>query len=381
MNTPDYDHSIVNLISSLAAANGIDSDFYPPLEQLDRYRLSGRPVVLMVIDGMGYQYLSQRPDSRLYSALAGRLTSVFPTTTATAVSALALGVSAQQHSITGWFTYLKELGCVAAPLPFVPRGGGSFSRCGTQAKELLDWPALLPRFQAPVSVVLPQYIAQSSYTTALFESLQRKPFDDLDSYFSQLTEAVFEPGNPFVWGYWTELDAMAHSCGINSPEVEAHFQNIDQGFGRFMDSIAGTDAIVIVTADHGLIDTAQDRIVHMHQHPELQQMLLLPLCGEPRAAYCYLRPGSERDFDRYISEQLDACLQVFDTDELVAQGWFGRGALAPRFKERIGDRLLLPRSNWIVKDRLLQESAFDQIGVHGGLSDDELYVPMIVAES
>ncbi|MCW8886487.1 MAG: alkaline phosphatase family protein, partial [Motiliproteus sp.] len=282
---------------------------------------------------------------------------------------------------TGWFTYLKELGCVAAPLPFIPRGGGScFARFGIKASEILDHRALMPQLDGRGVLVTPQYIANSSYSEALFGDIDRKPFLDLEGYFSQIVSAVEEASNTVVWAYWTELDAMAHSCGIDSDQVATHFQELDDGFARLQQQLAGTDAILVATADHGLIDTRQDRIVHLHQHPELEAMLRLPLCGEPRAAFCYLRPGAKSDFDRYIQEHLSHCLDLFDCDDIVDQGWFGRGAQAPRFRERIGDRLLLPKENWIVKDRLLQESPFDQIGVHGGLSAEELYVPLVIAE-
>jgi hypothetical protein len=40
----------------------------------------------------------------------------------------------------------------------------------------------------------------------------------------------------------------------------------------------------------------------------------------------------------------------------------------------------MPEGSWIVKDRLLTERPFEQIGVHGGLSADELYVPLVIAE-
>lgn len=381
MLRPDYNNSIVNLVTSLAGKQAPADDLYPPLRQLADHRLSERPVVLLVLDGLGYEYLSHQPESCLYRYLNSRLTSVFPTTTATAVTALALGVPAQQHSISGWFTYLRELGCVASPLPFVPRGGGSnFNRFGIKAEDILDMSALLPALERPSVVVNPYYISDSPYSKALFGDIARKPHQSLEDFFTQLQAALLTPGNPLVWGYWTEFDGMAHYYGIGSAEVKAHFAAIDRAFEEFLQQLAGSDTLVLVTADHGLIDTAPERIIHISEHRPLADSLRLPLCGEPRAAFCYLRPGSERDFDQYVELQLADRCQLFDSEALLAEGLFGRGQPGRRFRERIGDRLLIPRDNWIVNDRLLQEPPFDQVGVHGGLSKEELYVPLIVAE-
>ncbi len=379
---PDYDHSIVNLISALAGDRAPAAGLYPPTALLDDYQLHDRPVVLLVVDGLGYNFLSRFQNSHLARAMLGRLTSVFPTTTATAVTALALGVPAQQHSITGWFTWLKALGCVVAPLPFVPRGGGaSFTRSGIEASSQLDAEALLPGLGRPAILVNPEYISDSTYSHALFGDIPRQSHRRIEEMFDNIAEALQQPGNPLVWSYWTELDGMAHAFGIGSPEVRHHFLEIDQAFGNFLEQIRGSNALVVVTADHGLIDTAQDRVIHLDRHPELEGMLQLPLCGEPRAAFCYLRAGRERDFDRYVRDNLSDRCRLFCSAEVATAGWFGRGKASPRFQERIGDRLLLPRENWIIKDRLLQEQPFSQVGVHGGLSDDELYVPLIVAET
>ncbi|MEH6826037.1 MAG: hypothetical protein V7629_19250, partial [Motiliproteus sp.] len=74
MLTPDYDCSIVNLISALAGSRAPAADLYPPLAQLEDARCEQRPVVLLVIDGLGYQFLQQFPDSALARHTVQRLT-------------------------------------------------------------------------------------------------------------------------------------------------------------------------------------------------------------------------------------------------------------------------------------------------------------------
>jgi len=380
MHFPDYSHSIVNLLSSLAGHQAPAPELYPPLAVMNQFDLQERPVALLVIDGLGYDFLCRHPGSNLYSFLIDRLSSVFPTTTATAVTALALGVPAQQHGITGWFTYFKELGCVAAPLPFVPRGGGRDFSEQVKAQQLIEAPCLLPKVDRPTSLVNPSYIADSAYSQGLFADVDRRSHQGLSSLFEEIEAALHRSPNSLVWSYWTELDALSHQCGVASREVAEHFNRIDLAFGEFIDRMAGSGAAIIVTADHGLIDTTPEHTVHLEQHPLLKQALQLPLCGEPRAAFCYLRSGYEECFDDYVQQHLSDSFQLFRSDQLIEQGWFGCGPASNRLAERVGDRLLLPRDNWIIKDRLLPEKEFQLIGVHGGLSAEELYVPLLVAE-
>ncbi|MEH6471672.1 MAG: alkaline phosphatase family protein [Halopseudomonas sp.] len=381
MLTPDYDCSIVNLISAVAGAHAPAADLYPPLSVLDDARCEQRPVALLVIDGLGYQFLQRFPASALARHCVQRLTSVFPTTTAAAVTALALGVPAQQHGISGWFTYLRELGAVVMPLPFMPRGGGSvYSDLGISADSMLDARPLLPRLNRRVQVSGPGYIADSDFSRALYGNAPKAPHNSLAQLFDQLTKGLKHRGHPLVWGYWTELDGLAHQYGSGSAEVSAHFHQIDRLFEQWLEQLAGSDALVLVTADHGLIDVVDEQRLLLEHHPELEAMLRLPLCGEPRAAFCYLRPGCQRDFEQYFAEHFADLFEVVASEQLLEQRLFGRGSPSSRLPDRIGDMTVLAKQQAIINDRLLQERPFLQRGVHGGLSAEELYVPLVMAE-
>lgn len=381
MLLPDYDKSIVNLISSLAGRQAPDASLYPPLSILEDSRCDQRPVVLLVIDGLGYQFLQKFPGSALASHCVQRLTSVFPTTTAAAVTALALGVPAQQHGITGWFTYLRELGEVVMPLPFMPRGGGAgYADQGFAARHMLDAKPLLPELQRPVSVCSPAAIADSSFSDAIYGAVARDPHQQLKQLFDGLSHGAKQRGAPLVWGYWTELDALSHQYGAQSREVKIHFEQLDQAFAYWLKQIAGSDTLVLVTADHGLIDIRKDQHLQVEQHPALQQMLQLPPCGESRAAFCYLRSGSQHDFEQYMAQYYAELFDVMPSEQLIEQQLFGRGEPSARLRQRVGDFTVLARKQAVMTECLLQESPFNQRGVHGGLSAEELYVPLVMAE-
>ncbi len=104
----------------------------------------------------------------------------------------------------------------------------------------------------------------------------------------------------------------------------------------------------------------------------------MPLCGEPRTAYCYVRQERTQHFERYITTNLDHACQLTESKQLIASGYFGLGHSHPELHHRVGDYTLLMKENYVIRDRLLTEKPFTQIGVHGGLSHQELYVPLII---
>lgn len=382
MPCPDYHSgSIVNLMSSIRLALGGADYGYPPLAQLSTKDLGTRRIVLMVIDGLGYNYLSSRRDSTFNRHLQGPLTSVFPTTTASAITSFYTGVAPQQHGITGWFMWLRELGSVATVLPFMPRHGGiSYTQLGVEPRQLFNRPSMFADLEARCHVVNPAHITDSAYSRAGTGPAQRHPCTGIASFFKQLRTILSTKGfdRTFAFAYWAQLDTLAHQYGAASRQVAAHFEELDGAFAAFLEEIAGTDTTVLVTADHGHIDTRPDRVLHLEDHPALREDLTLPLCGEPRVAYCYVRAHRREHFEAYIGEHLSHCCELQPSYRLLEQGYFGLGEPHPRLHERIGDYVLLMKDNYVISERLLGEGPFNQTGVHGGLSADELYVPLVL---
>ena len=138
------------------------------------------------------------------------------------------------------------------------------------------------------------------------------------------------------------------------------------------------DTLVLVTADHGLIDTGPGDRIDLANHPELEACLSLPLCGEPRAAFCYLRPRRVQDFQDYCQHILDGHALLKPSQELIHQGLFGQGEPHPGLEDRVGDYTLLLTGRSVIRDQLPSEKGTVQIGVHGGLSATELQVPLCV---
>ncbi len=69
-----------------------------------------RHLVLLLVDGLGLRMLEQRPaDSVLRRLLAMELRTVFPSTTASAITSLATGEWPAQHAVVGWWTHLPVL--------------------------------------------------------------------------------------------------------------------------------------------------------------------------------------------------------------------------------------------------------------------------------
>lgn len=378
-HTPDYRNlGIVNLVASLTAGLGGEPLHNQctalPGADVAKYR----NVVLLVVDGLGWQFLHRQATNPIADAVVARLSSVFPSTTASAITTYMTGLTPAQHGLTGWFTYLRELGSVATVLPFRPRHGGPpYSAMGTDPATVFTWPSMFAQIGARSTIVMPHYIADSDYSRITGGGASRMPYRGLNGYFDAIRSALqAQAGRHFVYAYWPELDSLCHRHGTGSPIVAEHFRALCGGVTELLSSGNGHETLVLLCADHGHIDTDHSHTVELADHPDLTRCLALPLCGEPRAAFCYVHSDAADAFERYVHTRLADQCQLLNRSQLLASGLLGPGTPHREIAHRVGDYLLLMRDNWIIRDRLNGEDELMQIGVHGGLSEQELFVPL-----
>ena len=382
---PDYQGGgIVNLMATLLAARGAEPEV-PVLNALPAAALAGaRHIVLLVVDGLGSRWLTRHgADSALGSQRIAELTSVFPPTTASAITTYLTGDAPQQHGLTGWFMWFRELGSVMTVLPGTPRYGGvGYAKAGVDLAALLGHRCIFERMAMPSFAVSPAYIARSDFNLAHLGPARLVPYKGLKQLFRRAARAIRRAREPsYFYLYWPGLDGIGHEHGIESAEARNHFRSIDAHYDKFLQDIAGTDTAVLVSADHGHLDCRPEDVVPLADHPDLADCLAMPLCGEPRAAFCYVRPERVERFTSYCRDHLTDRFDLYPSRDLLDAGLFGTGPAHPELQERIGDYTLLARGRALIHDRLPTEKGFKQIGVHGGLSPEELYVPLCLARA
>ena len=207
---------------------------------------------------------------------------------------------------------------------------------------------------------------------------ERRAYDNLAGFLEETAGAVRSgPERKFVYAYWPEFDALSHRYGVASPEVRAHFAQLEAMFGELLARLSGTDTLVVLTADHGFIDSPPEESVDLPA--ELAAMLRFPLCGERRVAFCHVQ--DEKRFLATAQDLLGDCAQLRPSRDLADEGWFGTGRAHPHFAERIGDVALVMKGRGTIKDWVTGEPRHLHIGNHGGMSADEMHIPLVVAKA
>ena len=402
---PSYEGGgLLNLMASIGDVCGVDARAvgsgirYPLLNGIDTSEWRrARNLVLVLADGVGADFIRRHSPNGFFSRnQRSTLTSVCPTTTAVAIPTVMTGLPPAVHGLTGWHVYLEEIDCVTAVLPLTVRGVQMAHGSIIDPAELFTCPSIYSRMQRAAHVLSPSKIAHSPFSQIHTQGATLHPYlpparSWLDAtpfarpkkdFFGTLKRLCQTPGEQtFIYAYWPDFDHAAHESGVDSPTAVALFHEFEAGVESMMAQLRGTDTTLIMTADHGFIDSPSDRQVHLEDHVALAEMLSQPVCGERRLAYCYLKPGAEADFVDYIDSVLSDRMEAWPREKLLDEQWFGPGPVNPRLAGRIGDYVLAMKDNWTLVDHVPGEKPLRLVGVHGGLSQNEMIVPLCVANA
>jgi predicted AlkP superfamily pyrophosphatase or phosphodiesterase len=381
MVKPDYKgKSIVNLMSSIMASRGGKSD-YKELKSLPSKKLkASRNVVLIVIDGLGYNFLKKHGKATIFEKyLKDRITSVFPSTTASAMTAINTGEAPQQHGLVGWFTYLKEAGLITMPLPGKTMIGGiSLKEMGLNTDELYGLRQVQDKIKTPTYMIQTKEILRN-VKKKKDNSLKYYGYKNLKGFFKKTIKAIKKPGEKYIQAYWPYFDEYSHFEGTESKVVKNHLLELSLAFEKFLEKIKGTNTIVIVTADHGMIDVKDQNKIYLDEYPKIKDYLSMPMSGDMFIKYCYVKADKAKEFEKLVKKKLSRYCTIHKSSKLVKNNYFGIGKTNPKLLDRIGDYTLIAKEGYMVDELVLgQAKGADFIGMHSGISKDEMYVPLIV---
>jgi predicted AlkP superfamily pyrophosphatase or phosphodiesterase len=382
---PDYEGgSIVNLVASIQKALG-----RKPKQRIVRWlptrKLASKNIILIVIDGLGFDYIKKYGrGSFLEKNLAGKLTSVFLSTTASGLTSLTTGVPPVQHGITAWFMFIKEFGMIIKALSFAPRlGGDNLSKgAGVGARKWFSHKTVFEKIKCKSYYITGKEFENTEYTQMTSKGskvLGYRTISDMPKKIEKIVKG--DRRRKFIYAWSGDFDDLCHMHGTRSKKVKRHYKELCHHIEILSKTLRGTDTTIIITADHGQIDIPKKNNIFLNNYPKIKKCLTLPLSGEARATFCYVRPNKVAEFKRLVKKKLSGKLTLHPSEELLNKGYFGKGTPHPQISERVGDFILLAEKDHCIIDSLHGEKPNVLKGRHGGLSREEMLVPVVVIKS
>jgi hypothetical protein len=396
---PAYDgRSVANLIPSVVRALGAEVPGGPPLApplhaEVDPFegRRAEGPVVVFQVDGMGWFPMSvwgaTAPDplAAIWGSRARPLTSVFPTTTVSALTSLSTGVPPARHGLLGPLQYLPRLGLTADILRMSRSdrpGADELVGPGWSPSDVTGVPSIFRRGVRGLTLTR-RYFEGTGFNRVLYDGAEFAGYSTASDLAHLLEEVLRRPDPPpLVMVYWDELDTVHHLRGPTQPLFDFEASRIAHLVAHVAERTEGARARttqLIVTADHGQVPVDPACQIRVDQVPEIADEMARPLAGDRRAGYFTARWGRVEALREALRRNLPAATRILSMPEAVSAGLFGHPPHHPELAERLGDLLVLvPIPYGLLTPRLRLESRTPEfLGSHSGLEPGELLVPLV----
>lgn len=360
-------------------------------------------VVLLLMDAMGHDQIKARMAAGDLPGLSQAmqhpdnfympLTSVYPSTTTTALTSAATARTPQEHGIMGTNNRMPEVGSLVNLIAFAPVvGGAPYTEQQLSADSLVPVANIYRRLET--AGVACQHVnffgfrdsSISRYTTARSGAKFVGYLTPATAFATLRDQLLSKPADgslkSLTYCYVGSLDGVAHRYGALSSNYIAELAALDFSLNRelFQGLKGRSDILVCVVADHGQRVTDIEKVAWLHDHPDLTGLFSAPVGGERRVTYLYLKPGTEAAAKQYVDTHFGEHFLTLTKAEALEMGLFGLPAqsVSSQANDRLGDLIMIPKGEWITRQFLTaNEEGLGYIGVHGGLSRAEMLIPFL----
>lgn len=359
---PDYKNCISGLPNSIMRYFGAE----PPgdtLPLIDGFlKKEYKNVVVILLDGMGVGVTENNLGEKGFfrSHLRGTCSSTFPSTTVAATTSVLSGLLPCSHSWLGWDCYYPQIGKNVTVFRNTEQGTKNPAADFNVARTFTGYVSVTDRLRDA---------GIAAHEVAPYLS----PFGSFKDELARVEELCRTPGRKYVYAYWDEPDTTMHAAGCRSRRARRVLRSLERQVRRFCRRVS--DTLVIVTADHGHIDS---RGVCIKDYPSVVECLVRMPSIEPRALNLFVKEGMnerfESEFKRYFGEDFI----LMKKQEVIDKKLFGDGEEHPCFRSMLGDYLAVATGDLTVFNTEREAARFKS--VHAGLTEEEMTVPLIVIE-
>ncbi|MEF3245237.1 MAG: alkaline phosphatase family protein [Caldisericaceae bacterium] len=374
--TPIYNGLNISNVGSLILENFQIANDFEKLKPFKDFTIPNKnKVLLLLVDALGYNLLNFALNNSKISTLRHILdkgmftvlTSTFPSTTSTALPSIYSVSDPSIHGVMGFRFYAREFGDIINPL---------FQTLSVNKNCSIKYE---PNWLIPIKTIfeilkdhdIPNFsIVRSDYLHSAFDKAVYRGSEEIGYLtYSDMLEQVknlLKLDVAFINAYLWSIDALSHRFGPFSQVVLNELEIIDVLLGEIL-KVVDNDTLLLITADHGQIDTTNNEIIELEKLEE-SKSIILPIT-DVRVPYITLKESALKNTLSALTN-----IKVLTRDEAFNLNLFGKKRI---FEERVGDLVIVIKDGSAIS-YLSDKKELELIGKHGNLTSDEMLVPFIL---
>ena len=346
---PDYKNNIVNIAGSIEKYFDLKSDVFS-LGEIDEVLNTYKPknVVVILFDGMGYNLINEKlPNTFLVNNIVKKITSTCPATTTSATTSIMTGKYPCTHGYLGWDMYYKNENAFVTMFTNKYKDGDK------------EYPFNIAEKYFSYKTITDRILENGKYHSKIvFPIKYEETYNDIDEMLSMIKSNLNIKEKNYIYAYYMDPDSMLHDKGNNSKEVLSILKMINDKCEKFANEIK--DTLLIITADHGHIDT---EYIYLSDYPDLFDLIISNVWLEGRC--CAFNVTDKTLFEKLFNKYFSSYFKLMSKDEVIESKLFGLNNENKYFCDSIGD-FKYKRGGHIFKSN------------HAGFTEKEMHVPLIM---
>ena len=178
----------------------------------------------------------------------------------------------------------------------------------------------------------------------------------------------------FICAYWTDPDHTMHHHGVKAKETHEVMLDIEANLKDLSSKLE--DTLIVITADHGMIDTQR---VLLNDYPDICECFARLPSMETRVVTFSIKETHKVEFVKLFNKYFGSDFKLFTKQEFMASGLLGNGTPHRKVDDFIDDFVAISTSPKSLS--LLVDQEYNNIGEHAGISEQEMVVPLIFIEN
>ena len=308
----------------------------------------------ILADGLGYENLKST-DSYLNKNVTKSINTTFPSSTNVALSSIAFMKNPIEHGLIGYYMYDKSHYGLINALNW-NGDNKNFLLSDHFKKQNSIW-KIFKENKIYASNFQPRNLVGTPLSDCLYDLSSTIPYEDEQNLLELLSESTILE-NKFNFIYYPLIDVTAHIFGVNSEEWKIEIAKFEKLVYE-ISNISNKKTKTVISADHGLTNIDAECRHHLNYGEDLR------IYGDQRSVYIN---GSQESVLETFSKVPGVLLEQNELSYLL-------GDPTNEFMQSIyPDFCFLVEEKNIIYPKHLSAKLK---GYHGGLSKEELKIPII----
>ncbi len=368
---PDYKE--LNITNVLPSSLNLIQNKKPKIRSLEKFRGVDKAIVFLV-DGLRLELLNSLSIKEFELE---KITSVFPTTTASAITSFITCEEPIKHGIPEMIFYSRKFKNFVDLFNFSFAGEtqNSLYFHGIEEKDIIRVRTFFEK-NTEINVkfysFLPYQLFNSAYTNMTTRGSLRNYFLDYVDLFQKLKDIVEEKANLLAYVYFDNIDIAQHKFGVGSEEEKNEFLLFYSLLRKFLNKIKDTNTLVVLTSDHGQISMKGK--VDLSNISLLDKFSLTNPYGSSRVLYFLIRENKLQKVKEFLEKKVGKKAFILTLEEAIKSKIFGTKKPSKEFLDRVGNLLLIAKNGWEFEH---EKAYYYTHRFHGALTPEEVYVPLL----